>query len=100
METTMLTGLADLAMSHFESHVTPHLWPVPPELQFSDHPLDSCASLFVGVPNQLPANFSDYITESKLIFVSATFNNISLSFELSIEKSNSLVDKFTTFSQS
>jgi len=50
----MLTGLADLALSYSESHVTPHLGPKPPELQLGDHPLDSCVSLFVVVPNQLP----------------------------------------------
>jgi len=44
----MLAGLADLALSYSESHVTPHFGPVPSELQFGDHPLDSCVSLFVG----------------------------------------------------
>jgi len=47
----MLTGLADFALCHSESHVTLHLGTIPPELQFGDNPLDSCMSLFVGISN-------------------------------------------------
>lgn len=54
----MLAGLADSALSYFESYVTPHLEPIPPALQFGDHPLNPCVSLFVDVPNQLTANGS------------------------------------------
>jgi len=51
----MLTGLADLALPHSQSYAMPHSGPVPLELQFGDHPLDSCVSLLVGVPYQLLA---------------------------------------------
>jgi len=46
----MLAGLADFTLFHSGSHITPHLGPIPPALQLGDHPLDSCVSLFVGVP--------------------------------------------------
>jgi len=51
----MLAGVANLALSHSVSYVTPHFGPILPELKFGDHYLDSCVSLFVGVPNQLQA---------------------------------------------
>jgi len=37
---------------------TGHLRPVPPKLQFGEHPLDSCLSLLMSVPNQLSADGS------------------------------------------
>jgi len=54
----MLTGLADFALSYSKPYVTPHPRPIPPELQFGEHPLDPCVSLLVGVPYQLPVNGS------------------------------------------
>jgi len=51
----MFTGLTDLTLSHYKPYVTPHPRPVPPESQLGDHPLESCLSLPVGVPNPLPA---------------------------------------------
>jgi len=47
----MLAGLADFTLLYSESDVTFRFGPIPPELQFGDHSLDPCVSLFVSVPN-------------------------------------------------